>query len=308
MKVTILFSSLLLGYAGLMVDRTRTPRKERPLEELLRLHPEQFHDKLSDKDWLELSRVNKSLHQSTKPEFEKRLDELALWQSYVLNAKDLNLSNVMKHFFTNKRFTEYIIKSLKDFNTNNPGHWVNLNLSNNNLGQGADYHSEFFISELMDAITSTIRELGINIASLDLSQNNLTNLPPTLFAGLNLQKLDLSNNVLPTLPVGLFAGIYNLETLLINQSQLNTLPVGLFTDLNNLQELNLSSNQLTSLPPTLLNGLHNLKKLDLSENELTSLPPTLFAGLDNLQQLYLFSHRSLRALQLSGDCLQILKT
>ena len=81
MKTTILLSSLLLGYAGLMVAAQEQPPKEHPLEELLRLHPEQFRDKLSDVDMRLLGRVNKSLHESVKIELTHRQS----WISYLIN-------------------------------------------------------------------------------------------------------------------------------------------------------------------------------------------------------------------------------
>jgi Leucine-rich repeat (LRR) protein len=131
-----------------------------------------------------------------------------------------------------------------------------------------------------------------NLQKLYLHDNQLTQLPATLFNGLNnLQKLYLHDNQLTQLPATLFNGLNNLQILYLYDNQLTELPATLFNGLNNLQLLYLYDNQLTELPATLFNGLNNLQALLLNNNQLMELPATLFNGLNNLQYLSLSNNQ-----------------
>ena len=125
---------------------------------------------------------------------------------------------------------------------------------------------------------------GLDLRTLDLSDNRLTTLPDDVFDGLDLQYLNLSGNDLTTLPEGLFAGL-DLQRLNLSGNDLTTLPEGLFAGLD-LQRLNLSGNGLTTLPASVFDGLSSLRNLDLSNNQLTTLPDGIFDGLSSLQRLY----------------------
>ncbi len=150
----------------------------------------------------------------------------------------------------------------------------------------------------MELITLDVSDRGITdiagiqycsiLQELNLSNNQLTNLPAGIFTGLtNLQKLYLGGNQLTNLPAGIFTGLTNLQILSLYNNQLTNLPAGIFTGLTNLQKLYLYKNQLTTLPAGIFTGLTNLQKLSLDNNQLTNLPAGIFTGLTNLQELYL---------------------
>ena len=128
---------------------------------------------------------------------------------------------------------------------------------------------------------------GLKLTHLRLSLNRLASLPPGIFAGLTLRRLSLSSNRLATLPPDIFAGLSALDDLRINNNHLAELPPGVFAGLSNLSILALDFNQLAELPPDIFADLSSLASLNLSVNQLAELPPDIFAGLSNLAGLNL---------------------
>jgi hypothetical protein len=118
---------------------------------------------------------------------------------------------------------------------------------------------------------------------LDLSGNQLTELPESLGRLTQLQSLDLSVNKVKALPEWL-GRLTQLQWLDLTGNRLTALPewLGLLTQL---QKLNLGQNQLTALPES-LGLLRQLQVLDLTGNRLTGLPESL-GRLTQLQELYL---------------------
>ena len=118
---------------------------------------------------------------------------------------------------------------------------------------------------------------------LDLSDKELTTLPPEIGQLVNLQSLHLGNNQLTTLPREIVQ-LANLQSLHLDGNQLTTLPPEI-GQLVNLQTLNLNNNRLTTLPPE-IGQLVNLERLFLEKSQLTTLPPEI-GRLANLQSLNL---------------------
>ena len=143
---------------------------------------------------------------------------------------------------------------------------LELNLSNNQ------------ISDLPEAITKLS-----NLTELYLSNNQLSALPKSVIKLSNLTELYLSNNQLSFLPESL-GNFSNLTELYLSANQLSFLPEFL-GNFSNLTRLDLSRNQLSTLPNSLGN-LSNLTRLDLSANQLLALPEAL-TKLSNLTRLYL---------------------
>ena len=153
--------------------------------------------------------------------------------------------------------------------------------------------------ESINISENQLPQLPINIfaslsklISINLTSNKLTQLPPDIFVGLkNLQTLRLSHNKLTQLPAAIFTGLSNLQELALDYIKLSQLPADLFAGLNNLQTIDLSSNQLTHLPCNIFVGLNYLQKLDLGLNQLTELPHNIFASLNFLRDLSLFNNQ-----------------
>ena len=189
MKNTALFCSLVLCYSGLA---GAAESQEASLEGILRQPgiSETLLPHLTKQELGSLSRVSRLVHEAAEPAIVTAMEKAAIWESYVLNARDLDLSSQRQHFHDNQAFKDYAIQRIKDFAMHNPGTWIKLNLSRNSLGNDL-----VFLKDLLQAIVTTVHSLKIDLASLDLFDNHLAHLPRHLFKGLNnLQKLDLSGN------------------------------------------------------------------------------------------------------------------
>ncbi|KAJ0263260.1 Plant intracellular Ras-group-related LRR protein 8 [Hirschfeldia incana] len=118
---------------------------------------------------------------------------------------------------------------------------------------------------------------SINLASiskLDLSNNNIQQIPESLVARmLNLWALDLHTNQLKTLPNSIGC-LSKLKVLNVSGNNLQHLPKTI-EDCRSLEELNANFNQLTKLPDTIGFELTNLMKLSVNSNKLVILPSSL---------------------------------
>ncbi len=100
--------------------------------------------------------------------------------------------------------------------------------------------------------------------SLDLSNQNLTRLPDSLFSSTNLEELNISNNKLTGALPGEIRHLKNLKILNISNNMMTGIPAEV-GQLSKLEILDLSNNQFTGLPYELGN-LKSLKILKLSGN------------------------------------------
>ena len=130
------------------------------------------------------------------------------------------------------------------------------------------------------------------LVDLNLTNNDLTDLPGGIFAGLStLRYLSLHENDLAALPGDAFADLSSLESLGLGSNDLTTLPDGIFTGLTSVRQLHLHGNRLNALPDGALAGLSNLVSLWMGGNELTHLAQGIFAGLSNLETLLIQSNK-----------------
>jgi internalin A len=134
-------------------------------------------------------------------------------------------------------------------------------------------------------LTTLPPEIGqlTNLTTFDLSENQLTSIPPEIGQLTNLSMLFFYNNQLTTLPSEI-GKLSNLIDLFLYNNQLTALSPEI-GHLNNLTRLYLNANLLTTLPSD-IGKLSNLIELFLNNNQLTVLPPEI-GQLSNLKELRL---------------------
>ena len=124
-----------------------------------------------------------------------------------------------------------------------------------------------------------------------LRNTQLMSIPTGIFHGTQLTTIDLSHNQLTTLPSSIFHDLIGLTVLTLSSNSFYELPDGLFRDATEILKLDLDINKLQWLPNQLFDGMFDLYELLLHHNELTSLPRGIFKDLISLEFLYLNSNR-----------------
>ncbi|KAE9587700.1 hypothetical protein Lal_00021852 [Lupinus albus] len=112
------------------------------------------------------------------------------------------------------------------------------------------------------------------ICNLDLSNNNLQNIPESLTARLlNLLVLDLHSNQIRSIPNSIGC-LSKLKVLNVSANFIESLPKTI-ENCRALEELNCNFNKLSKLPDTIGFELINLKKLSINSNKLMFLPSSI---------------------------------
>ncbi|XP_067912198.1 protein flightless-1 homolog [Heterodontus francisci] len=142
-------------------------------------------------------------------------------------------------------------------------------------------------------LTEIPRELenAKNMLVLNLSHNSIDNIPNQLFINLtDLLYLDLSDNNLESLPPQM-RRLVHLQTLILNNNPLMHAQLRQLPAMTALQTLHLRNTQRTqSNLPTSLEGLANLLDVDLSCNDLSRVPECLYT-LSSLRRLNLSTNQ-----------------
>ncbi|MGB3493322.1 MAG: leucine-rich repeat domain-containing protein, partial [Elainellaceae cyanobacterium] len=122
-----------------------------------------------------------------------------------------------------------------------------------------------------------------NLTELDLSNNQIEELPDSITQLHNLTELDLSNNQIEEIPECI-AQLQNLTKLDLRDNQIKEIPECI-AQLQNLTKLDLGENQIKEIPECIAQ-LQNLTELSLGENQINEIPECI-AQLQNLTELYL---------------------
>lgn len=115
------------------------------------------------------------------------------------------------------------------------------------------------------------KEIGVlqNLRILIINDNQITDLGPGITNLINLEVLDASSNKIVKLPVEI-TKLAKLEQLQLQNNMINELPNGI-TSLKSLEMLVLEDNLIEKLPKR-IGDLSNLKILDLGNNKIQEIP------------------------------------
>lgn len=165
-----------------------------------------------------------------------------------------------------------------------------------------------FLNGIQILSHNDFKSLGVLIL-LDLSQNELTDIPDGVFGTLSkLKNLDLSSNHITHIQRGSFSGLVQLERLYLYANRIQSIHLEAFQGLDALLELKLQGNQLGSLPfihfPKLLlidlsyNYIPTLGASDLQTPHLEALKVASL-GLTTVNEALITSLKNLHDLDLS---------
>lgn len=119
--------------------------------------------------------------------------------------------------------------------------------------------------------SSSDTECRLELTVLDLSRNDIQELPPDAFGPLrHLSDLFLQDNQVATVSERALAGLQSLHVLNLSGNDIVALPANSFSNTSELIELYLSNNSIGVLATGLFAGLQQLLVLDLSQNEVTN--------------------------------------
>lgn len=163
-----------------------------------------------------------------------------------------------------------------------------LNLTKNRIRDVTGFHFSASLS------TRLSKKCGATLKVLDLSSNNVDNLPAATFSGLGrLTELYLAKNGMNFVADRALEGLISLSIINLSENRLNSLPPELFSEARNVKEIYLQNNSINVLAPGIFTELSQLLVLDISRNELTTewVNSATFKGLIRLILLDISNNR-----------------
>uniref|UniRef100_U5EQI6 Putative membrane glycoprotein lig-1 n=1 Tax=Corethrella appendiculata TaxID=1370023 RepID=U5EQI6_9DIPT len=150
-------------------------------------------------------------------------------------------------------------------------------------------HLTIHNSSLAAIEETSLSSLGKGLTQLDVSQNQLMNVPSSALKNLHhLLILNLNHNRMQQIHNRAFEGLDTLEILTLYENKLTSIEPDAFRGLDKkLKRLNLGGNELTTVPQKALSILDTLKKLEMQENRIKKIKEGDFEGLDSLDALIL---------------------
>uniref|UniRef100_A0A667XME6 G-protein coupled receptors family 1 profile domain-containing protein n=1 Tax=Myripristis murdjan TaxID=586833 RepID=A0A667XME6_9TELE len=141
----------------------------------------------------------------------------------------------------------------------------------------------------VDCADLGLRDLPSNLSVftsyLDLSMNNLTQLPSGALSNLHfLEELRLDANHISSVPIGCFSGLRSLRHLWLDDNWLWAVPVEALSELPALQAMTLALNHISHIPDHAFANLSSLVVLDLNYNSLVEFPMAI-RSLSHLKEL-----------------------
>lgn len=156
---------------------------------------------------------------------------------------------------------------------------------------------------------SILKDLSDKVTSIDLSQNNIKELPAGLLdKATNLTDFYIENNFVSEIPEDFFKNNQKLNWISFSGNQIHEIGDHDVSNLPNLTILDFSSNDIEKISAKAFDGLTKLNDLGLASNLLTTLPDGLFESMGNsLESISLYSN-GLEKLPKALEDLSVLKT
>ena len=130
---------------------------------------------------------------------------------------------------------------------------------------------------------SLLKKLPSKVTSIDLSYNNIKEIPEGLLDGkTELTEIVLNGNKISKLPKDLFKDTKNIENIYMSSMKLSKVEKGVFEDLSKLNIVDLENNEISEIEAGAFDGLTSLLQLGLDGNELTDLPDGVLKSLTSL--------------------------
>lgn len=130
---------------------------------------------------------------------------------------------------------------------------------------------------------SLLKKLPSKVTSIDLSYNNIKEIPEGLLDGkTELTEIVFNGNKISKLPKDLFKDTKNIENIYMSSMKLSKVEKHVFENLSKLNILDLQNNEISEVEEGVFDGLTNMTQLGLDGNELTNLPDDVFKSLKSL--------------------------
>ncbi|XP_045318658.1 leucine-rich repeat-containing G-protein coupled receptor 5 isoform X3 [Leopardus geoffroyi] len=134
--------------------------------------------------------------------------------------------------------------------------------------------------------------LSVFTSYLDLSMNNISQLPPSPLHSLRfLEEFMLQNNHLRQVPAGALQNLRSLQSLRLDANHISYVPPSCFSGLHSLRHLWLDDNALTEIPVQAFRSLSALQAMTLALNKIHHIPDYAFGNLSSLVVLHLHNNR-----------------
>ncbi|XP_022250914.1 protein flightless-1 [Limulus polyphemus] len=204
----------------------------------------------------------------------------------VLNLSHNHIESIPSQLFVNLTDLQYLDLSNNKLETLPPQmrRLVNLQtliLNNNPLGHNQLRQLPALVSLTTLRLRNTQRSLSntptsleslVNLADVDLSQNELPRVPDVLYTLVNLKRLNLSDNSISEVSSAAGDAWKNLEILNLSRNKLSVLPASL-CKLTKLRRLYISDNEFDFEGiPSGIGKLHNLEIFMANNNNLEMIP------------------------------------
>ncbi|XP_076663189.1 G-protein coupled receptor rickets isoform X2 [Andrena cerasifolii] len=147
---------------------------------------------------------------------------------------------------------------------------------------------------ILEPLGSAVLPSTGNLTILDLTSNNITDIPARAFHRVsNLEVLLLRRNRLHAIADDAFANLTSLRVLELDDNYLTNIPVAI-VKLSGLEDLSLSNNRIESLEERVFQRATNLLSLDLRGNPIKRIHRNTFQHLRKLRKLILSNLKELR--------------